>query len=161
MISLVVAMDKNNGIGLNNKLLWKIPEDMKHFRRLTMNGIIIMGRKTFESIGHPLHKRTNIVLSRTLQKLEGCYVYPSLSELLHDYEQASSEEEVFVIGGEEIYIQFLPFADRLYVTHVDASFDADAHFPTIDTDKWEMVSNGISNEDHELNYTFAVYQKRR
>lgn len=160
MISIIAAIGKNNELGKGNTLLWNMPADMKHFKDTTSGHGVIMGRKTFESIGRPLPNRRNIVITRdSSYKKEGI-------EIVHSVEESTklfkNEEEVFVIGGAEIYKQALPFADRLYITHVDdIKSDADAFFPEIIPIVW----NEIKHEEHQKdeknphNYTFSVYEK--
>ena len=126
MISIIVAIGKNNEIGKKNGLLWRSPADMKHFRKITMLHPVIMGRKTFESIGKPLLNRKNIVITRDANyKKEGVEIVHSLSGALDLF--PDKNEEIFVIGGEEIYKQVLPITDKLYITYVNGEFpEADA-----------------------------------
>lgn len=160
-ISIIVAVADNNAIGLNNQLLWHISEDLKRFKSLTSGHHIIMGRKTFESIGKPLPNRTNIVISRNPNfKPEGCIVVCSLDEALVI---ARNEQEVFIIGGGEIYKQVLPLTDRIYLTRVHGSFPADTFFPELELMDWEVESTqkGKPAESDELHYTFINYTKKR
>ncbi len=143
IISLIVAYGRNREIGLNNQLLWHISEDLKNFKRLTLNHILIMGRKTFTSIGHPLPKRATIVLTRDKSFFaEGVYVAHSveqalaLAKTLTDFNQ----EEIFIAGGAQIYEQFLPLAQRLYITQVEDNFVADTFFPAWEQENWELKS---------------------
>ncbi len=159
MISLIVAIANNNAIGINNQLPWHLPEDLKRFKELTNGKVVIMGRKTFDSIiaklGKPLPNRTNVVITRqtTLKVPEGVIVQASLEDALRSYGDSG---EVFVIGGGEIYRQALELADRLYVTHVNQRIEnADAFFPEIDPKKWRLES-----EDKREGFTFAVYTRR-
>jgi dihydrofolate reductase len=155
--SIIVAVSKNNAIGKNNALLWNIPEDLKHFKEVTSGHTIIMGRKTFESIGHPLPNRRNIVITRDDSYThDGIEVFNSLIRAL---DACKYEDEVFIIGGGEIYKQALPLVDKLYVTHVEKEFEADTFFPKISPDEWTE----ISNETHlDINppYRFTVYEKK-
>ena len=164
MISIIVAIGKNNEIGKKNALLWSLPADMKHFRETTSGHPVIMGQKTFESIGRPLPNRRNIVLTQDKKfKPEGVELVYSLEELDSLIKKTSKpEEELFVIGGGMIYKLFIEKADKLYITHVDASFpDADTFFPEIIPIVW----NEISHEEHtkdEKNiypYTFSIYER--
>lgn len=143
MISIIVAIGKNRAIGKDNKLLWGIPEDMKHFREITTGHTVIMGAKTYQSIGRPLPNRKNIVLSQD-QNFEapGCEVRHSLDEVLSGYKNA--EEEVFVIGGGMIYKLALSYADKLYLTIVEDSPEADAFFPD-----YSEFKNVVSEEDRD------------
>lgn len=147
IISLIAAIGKNRELGKNNQLLWDIPEDMKFFRETTAGHPVIMGRKTFESIGRPLPKRVNIVITRNLDyQKEGILVFPSIEEALEEAKK-HDENEVFVIGGAEIYKQSLPFADKLYLTHVDANFDADTFFPEYETSFPNIISKKCSSNE--------------
>ncbi len=131
MISIIVAIAENNAIGKNNDLLWHIPEDMKRFRKITSGHKIIMGKRTYESLPYrPLKNRTNIVISDIPgDHYEGCVMAYSIQEAM---DHCSPDEECFIIGGGMVYRQFLPLADKLYITRVDKSFDADIFFPDID-----------------------------
>lgn len=138
-ISLIAAIAKNNTIGNNNELLWKIPVDMKHFKETTSLHPVIMGKKTFESIGRLLPNRKNIIITRDPNySFEGAVVYNSLDEALNLFKD--SEEEAFVIGGGEIYRQSLPQASKLYITHVEKEFDGDTFFPEISKADWKEES---------------------
>lgn len=157
-ISLIAAVSENNVIGNHGKIPWDIPEDLKHFRALTIGKPVIMGRKTYESIGHPLPKRMNIVITR--QKgyaAEGCYVVASLDEALRIADRKNTEE-VFVIGGGEIYREALEKADRIYLTRVHATIDGDAFFPEFHPEHWNTVSEERNEGDPA--YTFLVYEKK-
>ncbi len=157
MISIIVAVGKNRAIGKNNKLLWYIPNDLKHFKKITSGHTVIMGDKTYESIGMLLPNRKNIVLSLDKNyKVEGAEVRNSLEDVLNEYKD--NEEEVFVIGGGIIYRLALPFADKLYITLVeDSPKDADTFFPD-----YSEFKNIISREDFEengLRYSFLELVK--
>lgn len=149
-ISIIVAKAHNNAIGKDNCLLWHIPEDLKRFKALTMGHPIIMGRKTFESIGRPLPGRRNIVISRNF-RFDGVEIAPSLDDALM---MCRDEEEIFITGGGQIYRQSMDIADKLYVTDVDQNPDADTYFPEIDYSKWEETSR----EEHD-GYSFVDYQR--
>lgn len=154
-ITMIVAMDLNNAIGKDNKLLWHIPSDLKHFKKTTTGKTVVMGRKTFDSIGKPLSNRTNIVLTREIQKdIKGCYQATDLSDIL------TLEGDIFVIGGQQIYELFLPFADQLLITHVhDENNEADVFFPEISYDEWE--SEEIENNyDIEPYYAIIRYKRK-
>ncbi|QJX80655.1 dihydrofolate reductase [Priestia megaterium] len=158
MISLIVAFSRNRAIGKNNKLLWHIPNDLKYFKEVTLGKTIIMGRRTFESIGRPLPNRQNVVLTNNLEwEHQGVEVIHSLDEI-----QLSSEEVIF-IGGETIYEQILPFVERMYITYVDEFFEGDAFFPQINRDNWKQVKKekGVFNESNPYNYYFLVYEKKK
>lgn len=161
MISLIAAIGRNNELGKGNTLLWSMPADMKHFRDTTALHTVIMGRKTFESIGRPLPDRRNIVVTRDVNyKKEGVEVAHSLAGALDLV--ADPNEEVFIIGGAELYKQTIEIADKLYITHVDAEDkDADAFFPEIIPVVWNEVSHKELSADSKnpFNYTFSVYEK--
>ncbi len=159
IISIITAMDENQLIGKDNGLPWKLPADLQFFKRVTMSKPIIMGRKTFESIGRPLPGRKNVVITRDESfDAEGCEVVFSLNDALSRVENA---DEVMVIGGANIYQQFLPQADRLYLTRVEGKFDGDAWFPEIDFENWELVEKEEhkADEKNEADYSFQVFQR--
>lgn len=134
-ITLIAAMDRNRGIGIQNTLPWKISEDLKHFKEKTLNKPIIMGRKTFDSIGRPLPKRHNIVITRNPAIVR----HPEVSYMLSADTAISyirNHDDVFVIGGAQIYQEFLPIADRLILTEIDHDFKCDAFFPEFDRSQW-------------------------
>ena len=159
MISLIAAIGKNNELGKGNTLLWHMPADMKYFRETTKGHTVIMGRKTFESIGRPLPNRKNIVITRDKNYGKGGV------EIVHSLEEALKKigsEEAFIIGGAEIYKQAMDVADKLYITHVDAEDkDADAFFSEIIPILWNETSHIEHKKDSEnpFNYTFSVYEK--
>lgn len=160
MISIIVAVAKNRVIGNNNSLLWKLPADLKHFRILTQGRPIIMGRKTFESIGRPLPDRKNIVITSDKNfALEGCIVVHSINEAL---KAAGNAKEVMVIGGGEIYKQFLPMAQRMYITWVDAEFEGNVYFPEFRNDEWEEVEREAHEPDdkNQYPYTFVTLERK-
>jgi dihydrofolate reductase len=156
-LSIIVAMSSNRVIGVNNTLPWHISEDLKHFKSLTTGHTIIMGRKTYESIGRPLPNRRNIVISRNIEaSYEG-------AEVVHSIEDAFSicknDNEVFVIGGSNIYEQALSLVDYIYITEIKKSFSGDAFFPEINKQMWIESSreNHITNDG--LEFSFVKYQK--
>jgi len=156
-ISLIVAVDENNGIGKNNQLPWHLPADLKHFKTLTTGHPIIMGRKTFESIGKVLPNRRNIVISRQSNYLaEGADVVSSLPDA---FDLCEDESEAFVIGGAQIFEQALSQSNILYLTVIHHQFDADTFFPEIDKFKW-IKGESKTHEPDEKNiysYTFIKY----
>lgn len=159
MISLLWAMDENRAIGRNNQLPWHLPEDLKYFKRVTMGKPIAMGRKTYDSIGRPLPGRENIVITRRLGvTIEGCTVIHDVNDLLQ-----RNDEELFVIGGAEIFKEILPFADRLYVTEIREEFEADTFFPEFNLSDWELIEStpGMKDEKNPYNYDFLVYQRKQ
>lgn len=144
-ITIVVAIAKNGMIGCANKLLWHISEDLKHFKRITSGGCVVMGRKTFESIGKALPNRRNVVISRNRDyKADGCEVYTSIDEALV---ALSSLHELFIIGGGDIYRQTLPIADKIELTVVERDFEGDTRFPEIDYSQWEVISCERHNDE--------------
>lgn len=158
-ISLVVATSKNNGIGKNNQLLWHLPNDLKFFKSTTSGHTVIMGRKTYESIGKALPNRRNIVITRQHD------FHPENVEIVNSLEKAiqacQSEEEIFIIGGAEIYRQTLPIADRLYLTKVDVELEADAFFPPIQFEEWNILEHEshLADEKHAYNYEFLILER--
>jgi len=159
-ISLIVAMDRRRLIGRENGLPWQLPADLAHFKRTTQGKPVIMGRKTYESIGRPLPKRTNIVVSRQSDFApEGVVVTDSPEAAV---EAAGEAEEVMIMGGSEIYRRFLPMADRLYVTEVDGVFEGDAWFPEIPEMEWQEVAREHHEPDERNSHPFdTVVLERR
>lgn len=156
IISIIAAMDKDRGIGIDNKMPWHLPTDLKRFKRITMGHHLILGRKTFQSIGDPLPGREMIVLSRNPEyKAEGCLVCRSLDEAFQ-LADAAGEQEVFVVGGGEIYQEALPLADRMYLSLVDTRAEADTHFPQFERESWEVICEQDFPEDEKnsLAHTF-------
>jgi len=156
--NIIVAIADNNAIGKDNALLWHISEDLKFFRRQTLGCPVIMGRKTFESIGRPLGGRVNIVISRGFSTGEDVAVTGSLEEAFAVAE-STNLEKCFVMGGGQIYAQALPHADRLVVTHVHTVIeDADTFFPPIDPEVWKAESRSEMKIDEETGYTFEFVE---
>jgi len=157
-ISIIVAMSKNNVIGANNALPWHISEDLKRFKSLTMGKPTIMGRKTFDSIGRPLPGRKNIVITRNTDlKIKGVDVVSSLDNV---FSLIKDEEQVFVIGGEEIYRIFLDHATHLYVTEIDSVLEGDAYFPQFSANYWQEISREKSVNEEGLHFSFVDYQRQ-
>lgn len=159
IISLIVAVDENNGIGKDNQLPWHLPADLKHFKTLTTGHPVIMGRKTFESIGKALSNRRNIVISRQLNyTAEGAETVSSLKD---SFRICRDENEIFIIGGAQIFEQSLELADFLYLTVIRHNFHADTFFPEIDKKKWieESVINCEPDEKNKYSYTFIKYRR--
>ena len=161
MISLIAVTARNRAIGKDNALLWHLPEDLRHFRELTRGKPVIMGRKTWESLPdafRPLPGRRNIVVSRDPHYVAaGATLAGSLEAAV---KLCSDTDEAFVIGGEQLYAQALPFADRLYLTEVDAAADGDAFFPEFARSDWLEVARQAGSENARPAYSFAVYQRR-
>lgn len=160
IISIISAIGKNNELGKKNELLWNLPADMKHFRETTRGHVVIMGQKTFESIGRPLPNRRNIVLSQDDNfQITGIEIVRSLPEL--DKLLENNQEEIFIIGGGMIYKLFIEKADKLYITHVEAEFpEADTFFPEIDLNKWEKIKSEKYPKDEQniYNLEFCEYK---
>jgi dihydrofolate reductase len=154
MITLIAACSENRVIGKDGTLIWHIPEDLKRFKKLTLGNPIVMGRKTYESIGKRLPGRTNIILSRDKNlRIDGCLVYNKISDILEIFEK----NNIFVIGGGEIYKQFLDKADRIELTLIHKNFDGDTYFPEIGNN-WQVVESQKSTfEDIDIDY--ISYQK--
>ena len=154
MISLIVAASTNNVIGNDGELPWRLSDDLKRFKAVTMGKPIVMGRKTFESIGRPLPGRQNIVISRQDGfAADGCDVVQSIEEAV---EVAAAAEEIMVIGGSQIYAAFLPLADRIYLTRVHAEVEGDAFFPSLDESKWRDSASRIYEVDESNDYACTV-----
>lgn len=160
MISFIVAMDKNRVIGKDNQLPWHLPEDLKFFKRVTMGHPIAMGRKTHESIGRVLPGRENIVITRQSDyRCEDCTIFNSVDEFVKDSRERN--DEIFVIGGAEIFRETFPYVDRLYITYINETFDGDTFFPEFNSNQWACISNekGIRNEKNPYDYEFRIYER--
>ncbi|EAT11037.1 type 3 dihydrofolate reductase [Bermanella marisrubri] len=164
-IALMAAMAENRTVGINNALPWHLPEDLKYFKRTTSGKAIIMGRKTYESIGRPLPNRTNIVISRNPNfQLEGVRIVSSLDdaiELAESVNEINGIDEVMVIGGAAIYELALPKADRLYLTHVHADVHGDAFFPEVDFNQFTEISRDdfFADDKNPYDYSFVIYDR--
>ena len=161
MLSIIVAKAKNNIIGKNNELVWDLPEDLKHFKGLTTGHTIIMGRKTYESLGKPLPNRKHIIFSQNPDfkvHEENVQVVHSLLEI---QDLIEGKEEAFVIGGAMIYNFLMPYVKKMYVTEIKQELDGDAFFPIINSEEWKETSRttGIKNEENNLDYDFVTYEK--
>ena len=161
MIIMIAAVAENNALGKNNDLLWHLPNDFKRFKEITSGHYIIMGRKTFDSFPKPLPNRTHVIISRqnNLEK-EGCIVVQDLEKALA---VCPKNEDIFIIGGGEIYKQFMPFADQLDITRVHNSFDADVYFPEIDPETWELTTEivHLKDEKHLFDYSFQTFVRKK
>jgi dihydrofolate reductase len=159
LLSLIAAIDKDRGLGKDNQLLCHLPADLRHFKALTLGKPIIMGRKTYLSIGKPLPGRLNIVLSHTLSDIPGVTVVDSLSKAL---ELTADVPEVMIIGGAVLFKEALPLAHRIYLTLIHALLEADVHFPAIDKHHWECIEavNRPSDEQNCYDLTFYTYQSK-
>ncbi len=161
MLSIVVAKAKNNIIGRENKIVWKLPADLQHFKELTTGHTIIMGRKTFESLGRVLPNRKHIVFSQNPDfKVtdENVQVVHSMLEI---QEYIEDEKENFVIGGAMIYNLLMPHVTKMYVTEIDEEFEGDAFFPRINTEIWQETNRekGLKNQENNLDYDYVTYEK--
>ncbi len=160
MIVMIAAVAENNALGKDNGLVWHLPNDFKRFKELTSGHYIIMGRKTFESFPKPLPNRTHVVITRQQNyQPEGCIVVNSIENAI----QACPENEViYIIGGGEIYSQALAFSDKIEITKVHGDFEADAFFPEIKAEDWELVQSDFNNKDerHLYDYTYQTFVKK-
>jgi len=170
IISLIAAMGRNRVIGNKNTLPWELPADIKRFRKLTKGKMVIMGKSTFDSIGKPLPNRTNIVVTKQEIEVPGCVITHSIDgAILHGYAGTGKDDttpwdEIMVIGGASIYAQFLPHANRLYITYIDENFEGDAWFPIFENpDVWEETERVSHNPDekNKYAYTFVIYERKK
>lgn len=152
ILSIIVAIAKNHAIGKDNKLLWYLPNDLKHFKNTTSGHTVIMGRKTFDSVGKPLPKRRNIVITRQAISIEGCEVVDSLEAAIA---LCKAEDEVFIVGGAEIYRQAIPLTDRIYLTIIDHEFDGDTFFPELNPDEWQESKREDFEPDEKNKYKYS------
>jgi dihydrofolate reductase len=158
IVTIVVAISENHVIGKDNKLLWHMPTDLKHFKEITTGHTVIMGRKTYESVGKPLPNRRNIIITRQNITIEGCEVVNSIETALS---LCKDEAEVFIVGGAEIYKEAISLTDRIYLTIIHKEFEGDSFFPEINEQEWKEVFR----EDHQpdqknlLPYSFVTLQR--
>ena len=160
MTTIVVAMGRNREIGKENQLLWHLPKDLKHFKEITSNHPIIMGRKTYESIGKPLPNRTNIVISRKTDWFEeGILIVGSIKEAIKFAKKI--DEKIFIIGGGNIYEQTIDLVDQLEITWVDATLEADTYFPKIDEKNWRKTDEICHEKDekNQFNFCFQTFER--
>ena len=161
-MNLIVAVDKNWAIGIGNKLLVSIPQDMKFFRETTQGKVVAMGRKTLESFpgGQPLKNRVNIVLTSDKNyQVKGTVVVHSIEEMVEELKKYD-EEDIFVIGGESIYRQLLPYCKKAYITKIDHAYQADTFFPNLDQDpQWQMTKISDEQTYFDLEYVFTIYER--
>jgi dihydrofolate reductase len=158
-LTLIVAIDAERGIGLDNQLPWHLPEDLAHFKRVTLGHPIIMGRKTFDSIGRPLPKRRNIVISRNPQwQNEGTETATSLTDAI----ALVGEAPAFIIGGAQIFAESMHLADRMIITEIAHTFDCDTFFPEVDALAWAQTAREEYHSDtHGFDYAFVTYERQR
>lgn len=161
MLSIIVAKAKNNIIGKDNQLVWNLPADSKRFKELTEGHTIIMGRKTFESLGKVLPNRKHIVFTQNPDFKVNDENVEIVHSLLQIQEYMECDEECFIIGGATIYNFLMPYVEKMYVTQINRDFEGDSFFPRIDEDKWKEVSRekGQQDEENNLDYDFVVYEK--
>lgn len=162
MLSIIVAKAKNNTIGKDNKLLWHIPDDLKRFKQLTTNHNIIMGRKTFESLGRILPNRKHIIFSQNPDfKIDNENI-EIVHSMLQIQQYIEDEEENFVIGGAMIYNLLMPYVTKMYVTEIDKDFEGDTVFPRINDDKWQEISReeGPKDEENDFKYEYVIYKRK-
>lgn len=157
-LTIVVATDARHGIGINNTLPWRLPEDLAHFKRTTLGHPVIMGRKTFDSIGRPLPNRRNIVITRNAGwHHDGVETAPSVDAAI----QLLGDAPGFIIGGAQIFAEALPHTDRLIVTKINKTFNCDTFFPPIDPQQWQEVAREQHHSDaNGFDYAFVIYQRR-
>ena len=158
---MIAAVAENNALGKNNDLLWHLPNDFKRFKEITSGHHIIMGRKTFESFPKPLPNRTHVIVTRQHNfEYEGCIVVQDIDKAIA---VCPSEEDIYIIGGGEIYAQSIDFADQLDITRVHHSFDADVYFPKINPEIWELTSETFNPKDekHLFDYTFQTFVRKK
>ena len=161
MVIMIAALAENNALGKNNDLLWHLPNDFKRFKEITSGHHIIMGRKTFESFPKPLPNRTHVIITRQNDfEHEGCIVVQNIEKALS---VCPINENLYIIGGGEIYQQSISFADQLDITRVHHSFDADVYFPEIDPEIWELTSETFHQKDerHLFDYTFQTFVRKK
>ncbi len=158
-VSVIAALAKNRVIGIENRLPWRLPEDLAHFKALTLDHPVLMGRKTFESLGRPLPRRTNVVITRNADyRPDGCLVAASIPAAIA---LCQGTDEIFFIGGAELYAQAIPLADRLYLTEVDAEPAGDAWFPEFDRAAFREIARDahVGEKGDALRFDFAVYER--
>ncbi|WNM20001.1 dihydrofolate reductase [Flavobacterium capsici] len=161
MITLIAAIGENNELGKDNQLIWHLPDDFKRFKLITTGHYIVMGRKTFESFPKPLPNRTHVIITRQKKYApENCIVVNSISDAIAI---CPKNEDIFIIGGGEIYKQSIDIADKLELTRVHHSFEADAFFPEVDLKNWELISEEYhpKDEKHKFDFTFLTYTRKR
>jgi dihydrofolate reductase len=165
-INLIAAISRINQIGFENDLLCKLPNDLKRFKQLTENHIVVMGYNTYKSLGKSLPNRINVVLTRKKEHdlPSDVFVYDSIESVLHEYNHVANKEiELWVIGGESIYSQFMNHADKLYLTVIDNKFEkADTHFPTFDTNDWTVIDyeHNRADDKNEFDHWFITYERK-
>lgn len=162
MLSIIVAVAKNNVIGKDNKLIWHLPEDLKRFKNLTIGHNIIMGRKTFESLGRILPNRKHIILCNDMEMNIGSKNVEILEDISMLKEYIESDEENFVIGGATIYKLLIRYAKKLYLTSINEDFEGDVYFPKIKEDEWRIIDRekGLKNEENPFDYEYITFERK-
>lgn len=161
--SIIVAKSENNVIGKDNDLVWHLPKDQKYFKNTTMGHYVVMGRKTYESMNKPLPGRLNIIITRKQDYfVEGCVVFRDLAEAI-DFAETNGQQELFILGGGEIYKQSIDFVDKLYITEVKDVFDGDTYFPEFDRKLWKEISKEShqADEHHDVPFDIIQYVRKR
>lgn len=162
MLSLIVAMDKNRVIGLDNEMPWHLPNDLRYFKERTTGHTIIMGRKTFDSLGRVLPNRKHIVLTRSKRDFpEGVEVIHKIDDIFQ-YVKENQDEEIFIIGGGELFKLMLPHVDKMYITEIDEEFAGDVYFPFFEEAEWKLISKkkGPKDERNPHDYYHLVYERK-
>jgi dihydrofolate reductase len=165
IISHLVAVSNELVIGVDNDLPWNLKDDLAHFKKYTLNKVIIMGRKTYESIGRPLPNRINYVISRTIKEIDGAHVFNNLEEAILSAEKHNQdlnvENEIVIIGGGYLFNETLPIVNKLIITRVDCSVAGDIYYPKIDMKKWDLVSSESYNKDSDNDYDFKIEEFKK
>jgi dihydrofolate reductase len=165
IISHLVAVSNELVIGVDNDLPWNLKDDLAHFKKYTLNKVIIMGRKTYESIGRPLPNRINYVISRTIKEIDGAHVFNNLEEAILSAEKHNQdlnvENEIVIIGGGYLFNETLPIVNKLIITRVDCSVAGDIYYPKIDMKKWDLVSSESYNKDSDNDYDFKIEEYKK
>ena len=165
IISHLVAVSNELVIGVDNDLPWNLKDDLAHFKKYTLNKVIIMGRKTYESIGRPLPNRINYVISRTIKKIDGAHVFNNLEEAMLSAEKHNQdlnvENEIVIIGGGYLFNETLPIVNKLIITKVDCSVAGDIYYPKIDMKNWDLVSSESYNKDSDNDYDFKIEEYKK
>ena len=157
-LTLIAAISSNQVIGYNQTIPWEIPEDIKYFRETTMGQTIVMGRKTYESIGKPLLGRKNIVITSSIKEIRGVQIINSPQELLKNIKNIKNE--IFIIGGQKVYEEFLPFANKMHITEIDLKINGDSFFPVWNRSEWKEISRTPKkNIEAKINYSFVVLER--
>ena len=165
VISHLVAVSKDLVIGVDNNLPWNLKDDLAHFKKYTLNKVIIMGRKTYESIGRPLPNRVNYVISRTIKEIDGVHVFNNLEEAMLSAEKHNMdlgiENEIVIIGGGYLFEETLPILNKLIITKVDCSVAGDVYYPKIDMKNWDLISSESYTKNSDNDYDFIIEEYRK